>query len=166
MRFTHQRMALSSRRRAFATVMAVVMIGVVAVSLAAVAASFTADYRRTQNARSDAQLRQLLCAGAIDAVERSKSLPVDVPTERFDVPIPSELAGRNCRLFIDLASQRDGISAQITAQVNEQTAQQTVAFARKGGAWKVASAFYDRTGWALGRDNTRRGMEIGAGAGR
>src|SRR4051812_1565563 len=60
-------------RRGFALITAVTLIGLVAMALAAVTLLFSANVRRTRDALADAQLRQLLLAGAQVATEQASS---------------------------------------------------------------------------------------------
>lgn len=90
------------RRRGFATFTAIVMLGVVGAAIAAGAAWSAAQWRRSQDARVDAQLRQLLIAGEVYAsgaagthtVELPEAMLVAVERDGADATVSASWRGR------------------------------------------------------------------------
>jgi hypothetical protein len=81
------------RRRAFATTTALTLLAIVGVALAALATLLAADARRTRTAAQEAQLRQLLLAGAAAAGDRARGLVADAPEQTWEIPLPAALEG-------------------------------------------------------------------------
>ena len=126
---------MTPRRRAktsaFAAVTAVVMLGLVASVLAALAMMFAADARRTRNAAADAQLRQLLIAGAADVQQRLKQ-----GQTTFDVKVPAPAEGE---MQLRATAEGDGVRAVVAATLGTRRGEQTLKFTRDGARWRLAS---------------------------
>src|SRR2546423_9742981 len=60
-------------KRGFASIMAGVLLGVGSLAAFSIFAMLTADARRTSGSEADAQLRQMLMAGATEVILQSKS---------------------------------------------------------------------------------------------
>ncbi len=123
---------------AFATATALTLLAFVGVLLASMATWVTIDARRTREAAAEAQLRQLLLAGAAAASDELAQ------TGAANVPLPSNLADNAARLTIDIAvpseSQR---TATVEASVAARHARQVVQFSRRDGRWHLISATFD-----------------------
>ena len=117
------------RRRAFAAVTAIVMIGLVASTLAALAVMFAADARRTRAASTEAQLRQLLIAGAADVQQR-----LDKGETCFDVKLATPAEGQ---VTLKAVAEADKVEATIVATIRSRAAQQTIRFARDEKRWTL-----------------------------
>ena len=124
---THRQRAKTS---AFAAVTAVVMLGLVASVLAALAMMFAADARRTRNAAADAQLRQLLIAGAADVQQRLKQ-----GQATFEVRVPSPTEGE---MHLRATADNGGVRALIAATLGTRRSEQTLRFTRDGDRWRLA----------------------------
>jgi type II secretory pathway component PulK len=61
-------------RRGFGAITAIVMIGLVGVTLATLAAAFSAQAKRTRNEAIDAQVRQMVIAGSVGVTELPEEL--------------------------------------------------------------------------------------------
>src|SRR5687767_11870497 len=88
-------------RRAFATVTAVALIGVVGAILAMLAGLLASQVRRNIGQSEDAQLRQLLVAGELAARQslgRSEAGPVNVP-------LPAELQSAGMSLSFEILAR-------------------------------------------------------------
>ncbi|HWE96852.1 MAG TPA: hypothetical protein VG269_23025 [Tepidisphaeraceae bacterium] len=131
-------------RRAFATVTAVVLLGLAAAALAALATLFTSDYRRTREAQADAQLRQLLIAGAAEVSEKAKAWPDSPPDAKWDVLVPGSLAADGGHVSNQtIAGENQTIEVHIKAGYLARTAAQTVRYHHEAGRWILTDATID-----------------------
>lgn len=87
MKRTHASPYRRFRRRGYATVLAVMLIGIVAAGMGAVALLFGSEARRTRHAADEAQLREMLRAGA-EALRDRVASNADVSGS---VTVPAEL---------------------------------------------------------------------------
>lgn len=120
---------------------AVVLLGLSAVALAALAALFSADYRRTRDAGTDAQIRQLLVAGAADVTAKSKAW-TDRPAEpQWEVAVPAPLAADGGRVTCRIVTAEAGkVEVAIKAEYLGRTTPQTLHLARSGDRWELTAA--------------------------
>jgi hypothetical protein len=133
-----------SSRRAFATVTAVVLLGIAAAGLAALAALFSADYRRTRDARTDAQLRQLLIAGAADVSEKAKAWPQNPPPAKWEVTVPELLAADGGRVTNQpTAGEDQTFEVHVKADYLGRTARQTLRYRYTNDRWSLTDASLD-----------------------
>ena len=112
--------------------MAIVLMGLVATTLAGAAMVFAADARRTRAAVTEAQLRQLLIAGAADVQQRLAK-----GETTFDAKLPAPADG-----VVQLTATPDGDAAiriTVTATLAPRHIEQTLHFTRDGDTWKLAS---------------------------
>ena len=123
------------RPRAFAVIFALFLIALVGAALLALTSLMTSDTRRSTRGAVDAQLRQLLHAGAVAAVERMRSAN-ELPADGFDVALPHELGGPSAGVHVSRGP--DG-RANIDARLGDQTARQQVELLQDGGVWQVKS---------------------------
>ena len=105
------------------------LIGLVATTLAAMAMTFAADARRTRAAATDAQLRQLLIAGAADVQQR---LGKGEATLDIQSAAPADGVVR-----VTAAAKGDAVEAVVVATIGKRTAQQTLRFTRAADGWKL-----------------------------
>jgi hypothetical protein len=118
------------KHSAFAAVTAIVLLGLVATTLATMAMMFAADARRTRNAGAEAQLRQLLIAGAASAQQR-----LDKGPTTFDTKLTAPADGT---LQVTAAADGDAVRVIITATLGPRRQEQTLRFTRAGEKWKLA----------------------------
>ncbi|MEO6436391.1 MAG: hypothetical protein ABIP55_11630 [Tepidisphaeraceae bacterium] len=123
------------RPRGVAGLVAIILLLIVAATLAGVATAFSADAQRTRNLAAEAQLRQLLTAGAIAAAEQLKS--PDLPTGETTVALPTDLNDRGATLKVSYLREGEGVLAAVDAALPPRRARQTVRFAQKDGRWSV-----------------------------
>jgi len=123
------------RPRAFAVIFALFLIALVGAALLALTSLMTTDARRSTRAATDAQLCQLLHAGAVAAVERVGSAK-EIPEPGFDVALPRDLGGALAEIHV---SRGPAGQAIIDARLGDQTARQQVELVRDGGVWQVKS---------------------------
>jgi hypothetical protein len=120
-----------------ALLMAVMMIAIVAGSLAALTLAFAAQAKRTTRQAQDAQLRQLLLAGQVaaqQAIGQSGS---------GDVALPAELhsAGGSVRYETIPGSGGNEMQVRVVARFGEsRTMTQTLRFSRNADRWELRSA--------------------------
>jgi hypothetical protein len=127
-----------TKRSAFAAVTAIVLLGLVASMLAAMGIMFAADARRTRDAVADAQLRQLLIAGAADVQQR-----LDKGQTRFDLKIeaPAEATMQVSAAAADGGD--DAIRATVLAHLGTRRRMQTLHFTRDGDRWNLTGVELD-----------------------
>ena len=121
-----------AKNSAFAAITAIVLMGLVASTLAAMAMMFAADARRTRNAAADAQLRQLLIAGAADVEQR-----LSKGQTTFDIKSTAPADGA-----IQLTASADSDAAVhviVAATLGPRRQEQTLRFIRAGSGdkWKL-----------------------------
>jgi type II secretory pathway component PulK len=121
-----------AKNAAFASITAIVMLGLVASMLAAMAMMFAADARRTRSSAAEAQLRQLLLAGAADAQQR-----LDKGHTTFDVNVT---APAESHLHLAATLDGDAVRTVISATLGPRHAEQTLRFTRAGNnKWQLAA---------------------------
>jgi hypothetical protein len=124
--------------------MAILLLLLVAATLVTLATTFAADARRTRTHSADAQLRQLLTAGAIAAAEQLKS--GELPSAEKAIALPPDLTDRGATLTIhrahdgDGGGTRDSATVVVNAALANRQARQTVRFARREGRWTATAA--------------------------
>jgi type II secretory pathway component PulK len=124
-------------RRGFGTVIAIVLLLIVAVMLPVIAAEFTANVRRTRSQLEDAQLRQLLTAGAAFAQTQA----TEAPTTQRSITLPQELIDQGASLKVSFARLgNDRVDATVHAMLGKRAMQQTVTFERRDGHWQAVAA--------------------------
>jgi hypothetical protein len=126
------------RRRGMATVVALTLLAFVAVLLAALGTWIGLEARRTHAAGEDAQLRQLLHAGALAASDSSMSAGTS------DLPLPRELSEQAARVTVVITQPSPSMrTATIEAGLATHRARQIVHYARSGERWTITSATLD-----------------------
>ena len=123
------------RSSGFAMVAVLLILAlVIAAAVAATALSAT-DARRTGMVAIDAQLRQLLHAGALEAQRRISEGSVRV-AESVQVALPSDVAERgNVALKIMEEVAGGAKRAEVRANFAGRSAEETVRFENRGGHW-------------------------------
>lgn len=125
--------ATRSRPRGMATVTALTLLAFVAVLLAALGTWIGIEARRTHAAGDEAQLRQLLHAGALAAS--------DAAMGTTEVPLPPGLAGRSSHVTIVVAEPSPTTrTATIVAMQATHQARQVVQYVRADERWTVTGA--------------------------
>jgi hypothetical protein len=132
---------MSIHRRAFATTFALFLVALVAGALLAVTSLMTSDVRRSTRAAVDAQLRELIHAGAVAAVAQVRAAG-ELPGDALNVALPRELTGAGARVRVARApapAAADEIHLIIDAHLDDASARLQLALVRDGGAWRVRS---------------------------
>jgi len=143
----HERHVLTTRRRrGFATVTAIALIGLTAMAVVAITTELITDARRTQNAEIETQLRQLLLAGADEAgrnLEAWAAAPAEgKPGKELPMTLPSTLASDGAlKLTLHQPGSAAGDSQTIEVRVDAtwcgRRAAETLRYRRAGGAWML-----------------------------
>jgi hypothetical protein len=112
------------------------VLALVSSALVAGAALCAADQRRTHAARTNAELRQLLIAGAQDVSRRASRWSSAVQHEKWNVALPPDLNGAS--LSVDIETAPDGtLAAAVRAALGAQNAEQELIYRRAGKSWKL-----------------------------
>ena len=112
------------RRAGFATIVALMLVALVAAAIAAVTSLAAADFRRTSNEWRDAQLRQLILAGTIEArAPVAAGAPGD---SKYQLSLPAELAGLGGQVDVLISPAGAAKQATITARLGAGRMSQSV----------------------------------------
>jgi type II secretory pathway pseudopilin PulG len=130
-------MAGSHRHIGFALMMTLVLIGMVAITLASLGMTTYLQIQRTQLETQQAQLRQLLLAGEQAARARlSTSAPIDGA-----MTLPDSLTSDEAALTLRSENVgQDQATVYIDATLGRRQMSQTVHFIRQGEVWRLDSA--------------------------
>ncbi len=134
----------SARPRGFASIFALFLIVVVTTAMVTLTSLMQTDARRTTSGAVDAQLRQLLHAGAVEAL-RSVESAASSDVEPFAVSLPAPLKGQDASVRIRFVTDRgsDVVQARIDAAWMNGTASQTIHLVRRPDGWTVRHAGAD-----------------------
>lgn len=130
---------MRKNRAGFASVTAIVLMGLISMTLTAMCVTLVSDARRTMVFEQDAQLRQLLLVGA--AVARGR-LETNPPDGTVAVMLPDALHGQRAALTIEFRAgkSQDERIVQIDASLPQRRMSQEIHFARLGNGWQMTSA--------------------------
>jgi type II secretory pathway component PulK len=127
------------QRGGFAMVTAIVLLGLVALTLASLGVAFVFESRRTLSLAQDAQLRQLLLAGTSEARSRLAAGGLD---KSISIDLPDDLRQRGASLR--LQPQQDASTGQtvveIEAELPRHRMAQRVRLARQETGWQIVAA--------------------------
>jgi Na+-transporting NADH:ubiquinone oxidoreductase subunit NqrC len=125
-------------RPAFVTLLAIVMLGLVATALTSAALLIRNDIRRTQTMEIDAQLRQLLLAGIPNAVARSQNWSDATVPQTWSIALPNDPLMQEASLSSELESISSGsVEVRISATLAARRADEQLHFQREGNEWKL-----------------------------
>jgi hypothetical protein len=116
--------------------MALVLLGLTATTLTVMGVKFAADARRTRAQSAEAQLGQLLTAGAVAAIgqlDRS-----DATTRPIEIPLPADVDAK-LSVTVDKSSADRG-TVVVHAEQGRRSMEQTVGFERRDGKWRPVTA--------------------------
>ena len=137
---THTRWGTRLRRRSgFAAIMAISLIILVGGTLVAMSAGVVAEVKKTRSDAIDAQLRELLIAGAAAAHDAANS----ADGKTISVPTPTELAAESAALKLTPAKDGDHVHVAVEADFAGRRAHQTLTLIRDGERWKLTDARLD-----------------------
>jgi type II secretory pathway pseudopilin PulG len=126
-------------RPAFAMVTAIVLMGLIALTLAALGTAFVIQSRRTLALAEDAQLRQLLLAGALEAQSRLAASALD---KNIPIALPDELRDRGASLSLqpEPSPPASQTVIRIEAALPHHRMAQRLTLAQTDGRWQVIAA--------------------------
>jgi type II secretory pathway component PulK len=128
-------------RRGFVFFMAILMIVLVATAMLAMSGVVSVDARRTLNRSMQAQLDQLLLAGAEDAILRLNSDPQIASGSSWEIQLPPDLAGSaTLRTAVVSLDPSNGATLSIRATLPDRASEQTLHLQSTSGAWHLISA--------------------------
>ena len=128
-----------SRSRGFTIILGVVLLGLIAVALALLTKQLGYELQRTRSAYEDAQLRQLLLAGAQDAAARAGRWSAQGPAApgAWKVELPADLNAQDASISIEaMEAGPDGRTVRIEARLSYRRAEETLEFSRTDAGWK------------------------------
>ena len=127
---------MTTSRRGVAAATAVSLLAMVGVTLAAMGAFFASEARRTRDATTEAQLRQLLLAGATIAA-RVAPVKAETPLE-----LPPSLAADGAHVVVrPVEAPEAGVMVtEVDATIADRRMTQTLRFALRDGRWQVTGA--------------------------
>ena len=135
---------MNTSRRGFAAVFAITLIILVGAALVALGRYFADDAKRTRAQAIDAQLRQLLTAGAVLAINEARA--GNPPATQRSVSLPRELRDGGARLSIGFwQADNDHLDVSIRAQLALHTTAQILRLERRDGRWQPVAATLDST---------------------
>jgi hypothetical protein len=120
--------------------MAIVLMGLVGVALACLSSLVAYEARRTRAAKSDAQLRQMLIAGAFAArgLAASQPQPSDRPQS---ISLPKELAADAATLTLRISkADSQVLEMHIDAKLDQRRLHQVLRFAPAPPGWELTEA--------------------------
>ncbi|HEY2584793.1 MAG TPA: hypothetical protein VGI81_03385 [Tepidisphaeraceae bacterium] len=126
--------------RGFTIIVGILLLGLIAVAVALVTRQMGYEMKRTRAAYEDAQLRQLLLAGAQDAVARAGSWDADRPApDHWELEVPASLRHLGASVSMRVSeSGPDARQVQIDAHLGRRDATDTLQFSRTDRGWKFA----------------------------
>lgn len=124
----------SSRRRAFASFSAVVLVGTSAIALTALARVTTGSVSRANEAVVDAQLRQLLLAG--QAYLKTQAPDGDISARQVALPLPGPLQEAGATLILNTNATT---SVTLTAEHRDRVASTTLVYNAEQQTWQSES---------------------------
>jgi hypothetical protein len=127
-----------ARRRdsGFAMVMAIMLTGIVAITLGTMGMTFSLDAQRTRGQMESAQLRQLLLAGTEIAGE---NLGASEGARNIEVALPRELEGK-LELEIRAANGSGERVVMVDAMLEGRRMSQRLHYVREGNQWNLVAA--------------------------
>ena len=131
------------RRRSsgFILLTALLMIGIVAIALLSMAGATSARARRQSTDVQQAQLEQLLLAGARDALSRYNSNSAPTVSQSLKVELPGALAANSeLAIHIDSATGDAAAIATIRATIDGRTASEIIHLKKSSSGWQVTAA--------------------------
>jgi hypothetical protein len=123
-------------RSAFATIMVMVLLGLVTTALAALVSVTRNDYRQTADAVARARLRQLVLAAVADADHRASQWgPLPQPRQ-WTTEVP---AGDGSVRAESVAVSKAELRVRIIARLGESSLIQTLDYGLAGAKWQLVA---------------------------
>ena len=131
-------------RSGFILLTAILMIGFVAIALVAMSAAASSQSRHQSADVQEAQLEQLLLAGAQDVLQRLKNDAGTTDFKPTQVQLPEALA-RIATIEVRIQPESIDASAKATirATMNGKSANQTISLRKAESTWRITAASLD-----------------------
>jgi hypothetical protein len=123
-----------SSRLAFATVMAIILLGLVTTALAALMVVARNDYRRTTATTTEAQLRQLLLAATMESTARASNWGDAPKPAQWTLDAPAGAGSARLQLAPD---SKDRVTIGVTASVGKRHLMQTQRYNLTASKWQL-----------------------------
>jgi hypothetical protein len=107
--------APQQHRRGFATFTAVMLVGFIGVALSSLTLALASQSRRTGGEAAEAQLRQMIIAGQLQARELIQSHRVEPVDQVVPIALPAALARDGATLQVRFKHDAAGIHADVVA---------------------------------------------------
>lgn len=129
------------KRSGMATILAIVSVGLVTTTLATMSILLAGQRRLTISNSADAQVCQLLLAGAADVSERAKQWGNSAPTEKWSISLPDELNRGGAELIAHIATTSGPTTmVELTAKAANHHGHQRLEYRQIVGHWQFVSA--------------------------
>lgn len=129
------------RRGGFAMILALVLLALTAVALTGLTQLSAAEFRRTREVQVEAQLRQMLLAGAADVQQRAARWPAEGVKLAWNLPLPVELNDPSASLSVAVGPESgDRVVVEVVATVDGRSQRQTLVMSREAGRWRATDA--------------------------
>jgi hypothetical protein len=123
-----------------ALITAVTLLALVSVAVASIGMTFALSAKRTAGAQNEAQLRQLLLAGANAALAHvntpASTQPPDHPST-LNVPVPPALVGGRLTVSFQPSSTTAALTARVKATLASQDREEVLHLSHVGERWQV-----------------------------
>ena len=133
------------KRRGFTTILALVLVALVAAALSTMAIALHMEQTRTHMMQTQAAVRQLLLAGTTDALARAPHWPGQFVAVDWSVDLPPELSAKRAKLsgHLEPCGAADA-ELRLHASIEGQTAEQQILFHHDQNGWNAQSASLGR----------------------
>jgi hypothetical protein len=135
----------ATQRRGFSVVIAMAILGLVGVALLLLTREVGYEFQRTRIADRDAQLRQLLLAGAQDVVSRAVEWGPDWKAEKWSMSVPRALANQDASLSFESSRTADDIRrVTVIARLQDREKVQSLLFVQRHNMWELSTVSLDQ----------------------
>jgi hypothetical protein len=132
---------MNRRRRGFAMIYALTILGLVAMALYVLAAHFSFEMHRTNNTQTDAQLHQLLLAGNDFVTAEAAKWPEQIEFKLANVAVPTAPVDTKITAAIKLLSSEAGVAkVEVSADRKPQNAVENLTLKFSDGHWHLTGA--------------------------
>jgi len=126
-------------RKGLTIVIAVTMLGLVSMAMVLLTRELGYEFKRTRAVEQEAQLRQLLLAGAADAMAHARQSQTPLSTESWRLELPQSLAGEGGSAEVHLERWGVGMRVIVDARFQSREQSQTLLFSRENDHWRLMS---------------------------
>jgi type II secretory pathway pseudopilin PulG len=129
------------RQRGFAMIYALMVLGLVALAVYALAAHFAFQATRTRVTETDAQLHQYLLAGNNYVVAEAANWPGKIEFKSTTLVLPSDPAQQDAKVALTLLNADAGnAKVEIAASANKRNVVEQLSLKFDNGHWHVTGA--------------------------